>query len=283
MLKRAAILCDGIFVDTFGLGDPGGSIERLYIEKTFGGRDEGVELLRDREFTRLLRRPDDFGSAVGQQMQAAVMEESQYFHAAAIEYVQDLPDAKLEPRAAPWRGVDYKVRGAVAIELAEDLARPDALRPWLRNTVGIITPLHSAVFMKTMSAAPNDPFGRLVELAEEDVVDFGSLPWKRILELRRSSFLRDFRDRLRAIPSHGDRSVIEDLWRDLWAFARSNQPSPRKAVVGAILGNLPLNPLNPISVLQGATSVHKAQLERTRCGWLYFLLEADPGLANLQT
>ena len=277
MLKRAAILCDRIYMDTQGLGVPGGLLERKILHKLLGGESEGHDLLLDPEFRRLLLRPQDFGSAAPDLVQAVSAAHFGPLYSAALSVVEALPDRVLEPIAAPWRGVDYKARGALGIELTEDMYRPEALRPWLPNAVGLVTPLHTRV-MKALGREWNgDPFPEILELAEKRIVDYGVLPWREILKLRRSSFVDEFRDRMKTMRSESEGSVMNALWSDLWRFAQENRPSPRRTLLSGVLGNLPLPlVLNPVSVAQSVRDVWRANHQEGSFGWLYFVMET-PG------
>jgi hypothetical protein len=243
---------------------------------------EGEDLISNKSFLALLRRPADYGDAVAQQMQNAVDQESSYFTKESLAVADDLPEDALLPLAPPWRGVDYKTRGAMMFELATDLARPEALRPWIQSAVGLITPIHQEVLRRMQQRPAVDPLGPTVELAEAGVVDFGGLPWRAILKLRASSFIEEFRDRMSAIREAGPGGVVDHLWRDLWRFAEANQPSPLRTAVGGILGNLPISPVNPYSVVEAIQATRRALGQRTQFGWLYFILEAAPGLSSVE-
>lgn len=274
MLKRAAIMCDRIYVDTLGMGAPGSGLERTAINGLFGGDAEGHDLFADRRFLELILRPVDFGDATAAKMRDALnAREAGPLYEGALAIVEAMPAEALAPVASPTRGLDYKARGALAGQLSEDLFRPEALRPWFPSAVGLITPIHSSVLAGLGRRATSEAFPDLIELAEAGVVDYGSLPWRDVLQLRSSAFIDEFRSRLRDLAD-GERTVMSALWADLWNFAAENKPAPMKTIITGILGNLPLPVVNPVSIADSALAAWKAIHQQGGYGWLYFILEA---------
>jgi hypothetical protein len=130
MLKRAAIMCDRIFVDTAGLGEPGGLLERRVLNLMFGGHDEGEDLLTNARFRRLLLRPADFGAVAASEMQGALtLDRYQNVYEAALSIVERMPDEALLPLAKPWRGVDSRYEAASGSSSARTCIGPRPFGP----------------------------------------------------------------------------------------------------------------------------------------------------------
>lgn len=278
LFKRAAILCDRIFIDTFGLGPP--EMQDIMVPRfAAGARDHLRDVEMSKDFWKILVRPQDIGDEEEILRRLHGNELDPVLYAAARQFAQEAQEEVLEPLAAPWRSVDYKVRGALAIELTSDLMMPERLRDLFSEPVGIVTPWHETVLIKAGLPSPTGARlpGLLEVLGTEEVGDFGQLPWPQIYELRRSDFIKDFRThltRVAADPTAPD--LILDLNRELRDFAaRSIPDSMPKTIVKGVLANLPMPlPVNPIGIVESAAEAKKQYDLRKQFGWLFFVLEA---------
>ena len=274
MLKRAAILCDRIYFETFGLGDPGGDYEQQAINAAFGGLIEGRDLAGDKRFADLLLLPQHFGDDADSMLSAAIVRDGpSVYYEATQEYVDGLPDEDLEPLAKPWRGVDYKVRGAMALELESDLARPLALRKWIDEPVGLLAPAHREV-LKLAMAADRSSLDIMQELAVQTLFDFGSLTWDEILKLRKSPRISDFRyalSKMELLPP----GEVQSAWRrEVEELAETTRPSPVKTLLSGFMGNLPLGDANPFGAAQPLTDYFREDERSRKYSWLYFVMDA---------
>jgi hypothetical protein len=277
MLKRAAILCDQIYVETWGLGVPGGAIEKRAIDAAFGGTVEGIDLQADGRFRKLLLLPQEFGLA-GEEMVGATMTGTgpgRYWDAAA-QYVDTMPDEDLESMAKPWRGVDYKTRAAMALELQADLERPAILRKWIDEPVGLLAPTHREVLRIAMEK-DRSPVDILQELAVQTVFDFGSLSWDQVLKLRKSSRIEDFRFALQKMEALGPGSVQGEWRRQVEELAEISQPNPLKTLLGAFMTYLPLGDADPLGLAQNVTTYFREDEQARRYAWIYFVMNAREG------
>ncbi|MET3142497.1 UNVERIFIED_ORG: hypothetical protein ABIB13_002214 [Arthrobacter sp. UYEF2] len=274
-LKRAAILCDKIYVDLQGLGEPGGQLEDMFINTSFGGNAEEHDLTKDKQFKKLLLRPSDLSKSERSGIPNGFDYGKDPVYAQALDYVRGLDDDFFVPIAKPWRGVDYKARGSVALQLSEDILMPGRMRSLFPEAVGLLSPLHKKMLssVKLPFIDENDP---LVQLAAIRAVDYGALSWREILELRKSAFLTEFRLKLALIEKAGDANMQQELWGDLWGFAAENKPSPGKTVVSGLLANLPIGPVNPFSIGFALADTAKADTQKRKFGWLYFVMESNP-------
>lgn len=116
--------------------------------------------------------------------------------------------------------------------------------------------------------------------------DLTATEWQRVLELRNSRFLEQFRRKMvelqRCVQIDDSRKTSEILIemerRDLEEIARLSRPAPPTTILKAVLSNLPLPiPINPASVGLGIKEAMDAYNRAERFGWLYFLLDLRAG------
>jgi hypothetical protein len=248
MLKRAAVLCDQVFVDTTGVDLVGNRLESLVLNTIFGGRADGIDLLEDRRFRKLLLRVEDLSERPGEILEAIRHGPTDDALAeVAEEYALTVPDADIAEltRYRP----DYKARGALMLELLEDLRRPLVLREWLPDPIGILGPMHRDVLGVSLRSAAS-PLDLLEELVPAAMFDFGYLSWSQVLELRSSTHVQDFRRLIRELESLPAATIRQRWHDDIETMAALGKPSLGKVLVSGFLGNLPISPLNPIAIGQ---------------------------------
>jgi len=270
MLKRAAVLCDQVLVDTTGV--VGSRLEALALNAIFGGRAEGIDLLDDRRFGKMLLRAEDLSDRPAEVLEAIRSTPKDDPVVDIVrEYALTVPDADIAgfTRYRP----DYKARGTLMIELLEDLWRPLVLRQWLPEPVGILGPMHRDVLGvgRRLTASP---FDRLEELTPTAMIDFGSLPWETVLSLRSSAHIHDFRQLIRELELLPAGAIQKRWTRDVEEMAVLGKPSLLKIMVGGILGNLPIAPINPLSVGQSFMDYFRGEETLRRYGWVYFVMDA---------
>jgi hypothetical protein len=277
LLKQAAILCDQIFVNTTGEETFGESQEEM-VAGYLGG-DEGSFLMGSRRFRDMIVLPRDLGDEnriMNELIVRSFDDGLEDLRTHTFDGVRAIPDEELERFAFPRRGSDYKVRGALGMQIVKDIALPSFVERWIDNPVGLLTPLHHRVLANLLNRQ-RQPIDVIRELDADGVIDFGALSWREILRLRRSGFRDDFRGRLEEIAATDDPAGAA-AWGDLWKFARESVPSPGRTLVTGILGSLPLPFFNPVGL---AATVAQAQRDgelRRDYGWLFFILEATPSL-----
>jgi hypothetical protein len=284
--KRAAIMCDHIFIDTQGLPADSTTMSKIqddFIYMLVGGKEEAPSLAKSREFRRLILRPQDLGDeeAVIRELypRGPREENEQRLADAAFNTINDLTDEQLG-MIGIRRSDDYKKQGALILELVTDLHRASRLKRWLDEPVGLLTPLHQRVLAARLSEEnrPALPFLISAELEQVGAIDFAALSWREIMRLRRSSFRDDFRDRLDGISRSGDINVSEALWQDLWRFAREAKPSALRTTISGIVGSAPLPLATPLSVVASIAETQRAHELAHEFGWLFFILAANPAL-----
>jgi len=284
--KRAAVMCDHIFIDTQGLPADSTTLSKIqddFIYMLVGGK-EAPSLAKSREFRRLIIRPQDLGDEediIRELYPRGPWEErEQKLYEAAFSTIKDLTDQQLETIAIR-RDDDYKKQGTLILELVTDLNRASRLKRWLDEPVGLLTPLHQRVLTACLSGDDQpvaSPFLISAELEQLGAIDFAALSWPEILRLRRSSFRNDFRDRLDAISRSGDINVSEALWQDLWRIAREARPSALRTTITGIIGGAPLPLATPLGVVATIAETQRAHELAHEFGWLFFILAANPAL-----
>jgi hypothetical protein len=292
--KRAALMCDHIFIDTQGFpsempGMPAESkrlsrFQDAYIRMLLGG--EEASSISQPDLRKLIVRPEDLGDDEAIIRSIYPYEEpdegERGLYKAAHDVINDLTDEQLEAIGIQ-RSNDYKEQGTLILELVTDLQRANRLRRWLDEPVGLLTPLHQRVLGTQVNGTtrpPTSPFLVSAELEQSGVIDFAALSWSEILRLRRSSFLDDFRDQLEAVSRTDDISISQALWRDLWRFARDAQPSVMRTTVGGILGAIPLPLTAPLGIVASVAETQRAHEQAHEFGWLFFILEATRACPN---
>lgn len=272
MLKRAAVLCDRVLLDTSTAGPLGGDFERLAINSAFGGAAEGIDLMAERQFRKLLLRMEDLSDRPAEILTAIRDgDRDPLLEEVATDYVLTLPDADIAPFT---RSVaDYKARGSLRLELLDDLRRPLALRGWLPNPIGILGPMHQDV-LRTALRDAHSPLDTLHELVPTAMFDVGALSWREVLRLRTSAHLHDFRRTIQDLEGASPEEVSRRWRQDLEEIAVFTKPSLAKTLVSGFLGNLPFGELNPLGVGQSIMDYFRADELTRRFGWVYFVLDA---------
>lgn len=115
--KRAAIMCDHIFIDTQGLPADSTTMSKIqddFIYLLVGGKEEAPSLAKSREFRRLIIRPQDLGDeedVIRELYPRGPREENEQRLAdAAFNTINDLTDEQLE-MIGIRRSDDHKKQG----------------------------------------------------------------------------------------------------------------------------------------------------------------------------
>jgi hypothetical protein len=169
----------------------------------------------------------------------------------------------------------YKARGALALQLRHDIRMPIICQQWFESPVAMLNPLHRD-FVDRLLPGPSDPdaLANLSDLESNNIVDFGELDWKQVLELRRSRFWRNFKDQMNAIGSNCNYSSSSVLWDELWRYTEETFPRLGRASILGVLGSLPFPGSAIIGLTSSAFDIADAMKAKDDFGWLYFLIEA---------
>jgi len=111
-----------------------------------------------------------------------------------------------------------------------------------------------------------------------------STPWEKIIELRYSKYIEDFRskidhviEQLRQREIKNANLILEEIIsKDLREIARKAKPNPKTTLLKGIAGSwFPLLPISPIGL--GITlNDYQNEIEREEdYGWLYFVLDLE--------
>jgi hypothetical protein len=284
-LKRAAIMCDRIFLHDVGLVPLYSGFEDAFLNRVLGAEAEHFDLMNDGRFSKALLRPDDFGAQIAEEMHQVGGERYgqllQPAWRAVTRRAETDPDFRtgLEPASRKTNAKDWMKLSA---ELAHDLQLPVSLARWVDHPIGIISHLHNEVLA---AAAENSitPFGSLTELANARIVDFGTFTWSEILDLRAHSSIYDLRLKLRQIEAETDSSAQQRLFEDGAEFFALHRPKPTRTLVTGILGNLPIAPFNPLSIASAAHDYFRDEETVRRYGWLFFIFEARAAHARSES
>ena len=128
---------------------------------------------------------------------------------------------------------------------------------------------------------PSEDVTLFNEITENEIPGFASYQWEKVVEMRSSQFLENFRKKLSELlyltQKSDNKSALEILkeieLKDLRELAKSVEPSKQSTIIKSILSNIPLPiPINPISVGIGIKDVRDSFDRKDRFGWLYFLM-----------
>lgn len=265
------MLCDYIFFDTQYLPDLGAEQDNWIYDVV--GETESSFLRTSREFRRMLLRPQDLGN-----------EEEIFAELWGREYStneDNISDkayqvvAKLTTTYPKLRD-DYKRRGELAGLLIHDMRMPLICQQWFPSAAAILSPLHRQLLAELIPPTEeHDPQTALSQLEACSIIDFGTLTWQQVLNLRQSSFWRDFRAQLDSISS--DRiDASQCVWRDLWLFVEENMPRVGRASILALASSFPLPGASLLGLVGSVSDLGHTLNVRERFGWLYFLMQANP-------
>ncbi len=101
--------------------------------------------------------------------------------------------------------------------------------------------------------------------------DVGGLPWKDIVDLRRSPYLRRFREKYAELSMSGEADRLADHYLlALEKLADEVRPSTGGEIAVQVLGNIPL-PVNPFAIAASISAVGRAMRLSSEFGWVYFV------------
>ncbi len=149
---------------------------------------------------------------------------------------------------------------------------------------GLFSDIHEQAIRATIgSRAPF--YNKIVQTTGEiNYFDFSQLTWENIMELRKSEFLKIFRNKIIEWTNEYSKEekpekysanlkiFIEDA---KFKFIDINSPQTRQSILTGICGNLP-SPIiiNPISLLSSISDAKKAITLKKDYGWLVFIQRA---------
>lgn len=150
----------------------------------------------------------------------------------------------------------------------------------------VFSNIHKRILEATFLDSKKVDHGKVVaEMESINMIDFGSLKWDQIIELRKSGFISDFRlkidEWLAEYKSSKNNSEFENKMRRYvedtkFDFISQNKPNFIKTGILGLLGNLPspigVNPFGIYSAVQDLVQDYN-QLQKYK--WLYFLQEAN--------
>jgi hypothetical protein len=271
VLKRAAMICDYVFLDTQYLPLPGRQQDR-WIWDVAGGPESSL-LSESRQFNRMLLRPQDVGNE--EAVFAELWPRSDYTNE---DNITDKAYEVVTELAATYPPLqdDYKWCGELAGILIHDMRMPLVCQQWFPNAAAILNPLHRQLLAELVpKAGDHDSQTALSQLEASNIVDFASLTWQQVLKLRRSSFWHDFRARLDSICLNDTNAAVH-AWNDLWLFVDENTPHLGRASILGLANSFPLPGAALLGLAGSASDLAHTLRVRERFGWLYFLMQANP-------
>jgi hypothetical protein len=144
--------------------------------------------------------------------------------------------------------------------------------PELKEVNGLIGP--SSKLVQDFSPIIKD----FVDL---ELPDFREFSWEEVLDLRRSSDSKAFREWL----AHRHNALVrkqEAKWSEyheileaLWECAKEITPNPSKTAIKGVASNLPVPVIgvNPLGIGFSISEIRKSIVRKRKHGWLFFLVE----------
>jgi hypothetical protein len=270
--KRAAIMCDILFMDTQGLG-PSEPQQDEWIYSVLAEPKDRAYLKTSKEFKDLLLRPQDLG---GERDVFLALHDNQWgsenpdnLSTNAYEVARIMGEEGAFERAYK----PYKAQGSLAMQLAHDLRMPIKCQQWFDSPVAILNPLHRALVGRLLSPSLTpDPLSGIAQLEYSGMADFAELSWEDVFELRKSRFWRNFRSRMDNIGSNED-YLSTAMWVDLWRYVGETFPKLGKASILGIVASLPFPGASIAGFASSAFDIADAMKTREEFGWLYFLFD----------
>jgi len=289
VLKRGAILFDGFLFHPQGVpvgmkssDFPGWLTDKGEFLSIFASKDsnERTFLAHSREFRNLFELTDE-ASGNAERFYRSVRDRfngNMALRSAVYEMAQEEVDRAttktIQEKRNAW---DFAKR--LIGQLSEDFGLFDAVHETNPSAIGLFSDLHRRVLARAAQSSaggPHGPYDFVLQSKALPFPDFGQLPWKSILELRKNSYLGDFRDKLAefAAKKATYEDVDESLLSDLWKIAGLARHDLKRAYFSALLGNVPLPMIlpNPIGIAASAGDIRK-QRRLSKFGWVFFIAE----------
>lgn len=110
--------------------------------------------------------------------------------------------------------------------------------------------------------------------ASYDCPDIINIEWNDIVDLRHSPYLSSFRQKFfQLVENNETDKLVDHYYKGLIKLTEIVKPRPTKEIVKAILVNLPIPPINPISIGSSIQDIYKSKTMKRDFGWLFFLNE----------
>lgn len=115
------------------------------------------------------------------------------------------------------------------------------------------------------------------------IPDFSKMSIEKIFELKNNPFFESFRKKI-SFLSHkiaeddvkGLKEIIEEVeLKDTKELLKIVKPNIKRTIMLSVFANLPIPPVNPLSVAHSLKSIFKKKDIIDKYGWVYFLLDAE--------
>lgn len=166
-----------------------------------------------------------------------------------------------------------------------DIISPQVLEKYFYKLSfsGLFSEIHEfiirEVFLQTVSANPD---AIIKKLSNVEYIDFTKLGWEKIIELRHSDFIKDFRKKIYEwtsnINTYDDPNKFSENLKKYIADLKfeiidKSQPKLKFTTFKSLLGLLPIPFINPISLLSSYSEIKNEYEKKKKYSWLYFIQE----------
>lgn len=286
-LKRSLILFEKLMIIPDGLPMSGGH-NALTKERYLGLLGRGDSFCSTSEFTSLFLLSEEVLDKDLKLMDVLDNSEDDLWGGEHgdrfVKFVEDLVEAQIAGSGGRLDESDaWEMKKAYVGNISSDYQTLMLVTKLGGDYSGLFTEFHEAAAKATLGIGTPSHDSVVRSVGQVNTLDFGSLTWDQVMELRRSGYCASFRkwanDWVSEYRDTGDAQKFEERLRRAteeakFALIGQLEPSITKSVLGAIVGNLPIPIANPYSIVSGLNLV-KQSIERKRdYGWLFFVQHA---------
>ncbi len=163
--------------------------------------------------------------------------------------------------------IDELVDAEASIVLSATFGVPsvlDELQQWL----------YCRAYQQTAPSASQEQLTRDLQLV---VPRIRELDWDLVFQLRESKYRRAALKKLQTIASSGNKDISDELLDSMWRLVTEAkcEANVGKAIIKGVVSNIPIKPVNPLSLSLAGADAWKARRKRRKYSWLFFLEEVN--------
>lgn len=291
LLKRNAILFENLVIVPSGIGRLDGS--GLFSKSGYLNAYSKEEIKNKKDFEKILLSIEEFTSdeeELKEFYRPSNDDNSMWFGENSYEYIEFIKkyvQEKLGYDSPEIQSRDHKKELEYYIgSISGDFQVLQEASTKFEHFSGLFSEIHEIAFRNTYGKdnIKLNHTNVINELEQINHFDFGTLTWDEIIELRKSGFIKDFRENLftwiqeyqttsdSAIFQKNLNRFIDDAKFD---FIEKKKPNITKTSLLGFIGNLPaIIPVNPIGIANSINDIRNEIKTKKEYGWLFFIQKA---------